>query len=178
MRIRKLNDEVLYTEDHVVQVMSSDIQWLKNKAEGNLRKRSRLCTHRTVADLLHEMLIVHARDTYVRPHKHLGKSESVHVIEGMVDVVLFDEKGIIREVVRMGEYSSGRTFYYRVSDPFYHTLLIRSEVLVFHESTMGPFDRADTIFADWAPEETDRNACTAFIRELSSKVEAFLLPQL
>jgi cupin fold WbuC family metalloprotein len=176
--IRKQNDEVIYTEDQVVQVKSSDIQWLKKQAEDNLRKRARLCTHTNTEDLLHEMFIVHANDTYIRPHKHPSKSESFHVIEGMVDVVLFDENGMISGVIRMGEYSSGRTFYYRVSDLFYHTLLIRSDVLVFHEITNGPFDRADTIFAGWAPEESDKKSCAAFMSELSSKIEAFVLPLL
>ena len=31
------------------------------------------------------MLIVHPAGAYVRPHKHEGKSESTHVVEGDVD---------------------------------------------------------------------------------------------
>ena len=172
MRIRKLNDEVIYTEDQVVQIKSSDIQWLKKQAEGNLRKRARLCTHHNTEDLLHEMLIVHAHDTYIRPHKHHGKSESFHVIEGLVDVVLFDENGNVIEMIQMGNYESGMMFYYRILNPIYHTLLIRSNVLVFHETTTGPFNPMDTIFAPWSPKVEDPAACEAFMSNLSNKVSA------
>lgn len=166
MRTRKQNNEVFYAEDRVIQVKSSDVQWLKKQAGGNLRERARLCAHRNTEDLLHEMFIVLSRDTYIRPHKHLGKSESFHVIEGTVDVVVFDENGDVSEVIRMGEYLSGRPFYYRINDPLYHTLIIRSDVLVFHETTSGPFNRADTIFAPWAPEESDLAGCEVFMGKL------------
>ena len=53
----------------------------------------RLCAHPAVDDRLHEMVIAMARETYVRPHKHVNKSESVHVIEGLADAVLFDDAG-------------------------------------------------------------------------------------
>lgn len=88
--MRKESEEVFYTEDKIIQVNTSDICWLKNQAEGNLRKRSRLCTHLKKEALLHEMLIVHTRNTYIRPHKHLSKAESFHVIEGLVDVIIFN----------------------------------------------------------------------------------------
>ena len=40
-----------------------------------------------------------------------------------------------------------------MSDPINHMLLIRSEFLVFHEATEGPFLREKTVFPEWAPEE-------------------------
>ena len=74
------------------------------------RSRIRLCAHPDVNDTLHEMLIVHEKGTYVRPHKHLNKTESVHIIEGSVDVVIFDDDGNITDVIQMGDYKSGRNF--------------------------------------------------------------------
>src|SRR5687768_8037033 len=87
------NDEVLIAATPIVTVSPADIEALKALALQNPRKRIRICTHKDTADPLHEMLIVHTRDTYVRPHKHLNKSESFHVIEGTVDVVIFNESG-------------------------------------------------------------------------------------
>jgi cupin fold WbuC family metalloprotein len=170
LHMRKENEEVFYGDDKVIQVKASDINWLINQAEGNLRKRARLCTHRNTEELLHEMFIVLARDTYIKPHKHLGKPESFHVLEGLVDVVLFDENGDVLEMMRMGNYESGMAFYYRILDPLYHTLLIRSNVLVFHETTTGPFNPTDTVFAPWSPEADDKNACKAFESELLKKL--------
>jgi len=132
-----------------------------------------LCTHRNTEDLLHEMFIVHTRDAYIRPHKHLGKPESFHIIEGTVDVFVFEEDGRVREVIKMGEYLSGRPFYYRINDPLYHTLIIRSDVLVFHETTSGPFNRADAIFAPWAPEESNPVGYEVFMGKLLQAAEKF-----
>jgi cupin fold WbuC family metalloprotein len=116
------------------------------------------------------MLIVHERGAYVRPHKHTGKTESAHIIEGLVDVVMFDDSGRIESVIRMGDYASGRIFYYRMAIPVFHTLIIRSDVLVFHETTNGPFDRGDAVFAPWAPEDSDVNFVNTFMADLDDKV--------
>jgi cupin fold WbuC family metalloprotein len=113
------------------------------------------------------MLIVLLRGTYIRPHKHLAKVESFHIVEGAVDVVVFDEAGAIVDIVRMGDYASGRNFYYRISQPAYHTLVLRSDVLVIHETTNGPFHRDDSIFAPWSPAEEDEAAANAFMKKLS-----------
>src|SRR4051812_15824469 len=82
MAIIKFNDEVLYSDDLIVQVERPEIEQLKKAALLNPRRRIRLCAHRNVDSTLHEMLIVHTANTYVRPHKHLNKIESFHVIEG------------------------------------------------------------------------------------------------
>jgi cupin fold WbuC family metalloprotein len=140
----------------------------------NERKRIRLCTHKDVDDEVHEMLIVHAKDTYVRPHKHVNKIESFHVIEGKVDIVLFKEDGGIMDAVQMGDYLSGYDFYHRISFPYYHTLIIRSDVLVFHETTNGPFKRTDTIFPVWAPDEKDFSGQKEFMSNLIMQVDSFV----
>lgn len=169
-RARVESAEVKYATGAVVTVDGRDVSQLKDDASKNARRRIRLCAHGSVDDRLHEMVIVHARDTYVRPHKHLGKSESFHVIEGDVDVVLFEDDGSIREVIRMGPFGSGRPFFYRIADPVFHTLLIRSAVLVFHETTNGPFRRADTVFAPWAPEDQDGAGVERFVADLDARV--------
>ena len=170
IRFREHNPEVLYSIDPIVQVDRADIEAMVARAEQNPRRRIRLCTHKDSRDTLHEMLIVHTSDTYVRPHKHLAKSEAFHIISGTVDVVLFDEAGKILTIVPMGDYASGRKFYYRLADPLYHTLLIRSDRVIFHEITNGPFDRADTLFAPWSPEIDDGDTAREFMRKLSDEV--------
>lgn len=169
IKVRKESAEVLYPEEDVVVVTCADLDELKRLALLNPRQRVRLCTHRSPNDALHEMFIVHTRDCYVRPHKHLGKSESMTVLEGIVDVVLFNEDGSIRQVVRMGEPGSGKVFYQRLSEPIYHMLIIRTEFLVFHESTEGPFMRENTVFPEWAPAEQGSAS-----REFADKTEKLI----
>jgi cupin fold WbuC family metalloprotein len=166
-----LNPEVAYAEDRIVKVGSVDIADLKALARANPRKRVRLCAHPGTEDTLHEMLIVHEQGTYVRPHRHPGKSESFHIIEGMAEVVIFTDEGEICEVIPMGVYGSERVFFYRLGPSLFHTLLIRSPVLVFHETTNGPFRRADLVFAPWAPEEENVADVASFMDRLGQRLE-------
>ena len=174
MKTKAESAEVLYSLDRIVTVDAKAIEELKREALKNPRQRIRLCAHRGVDDRLHEMLIVHTKDTYVRPHRHTGKSESFHVIDGLVDVVVFDEAGEITEVIPMGTFGSGRAFFYRIADPLYHTLLIRSDVIVFHEATTGPFRREETGFAPWAPDESDPKAVAAFLKSVNDRAAKLL----
>src|SRR5262249_21547916 len=112
MDARTLNQEVLVAQGPIVRVDRTDIEPLKIQAARNERRRMRLCAHEAPDDRLHEMLIVLRKAVYVRPHKHTNKTESFHIMEGRGDVVVFDEAGKITEVIRMGDYLSGRTFYY------------------------------------------------------------------
>jgi hypothetical protein len=57
-----------------------------------------------------------------------------------------------------------------MSTPVFHTLIIQSEVLVFHETTNGPFDSTGTLFAPWAPKETDVNSVVDFLADLKKRV--------
>src|SRR5580704_9266068 len=98
METKTESAEVLYADERIVTIDAADIADLAGAAAVNPRRRIRVCAHRSVDDRLHEMVIVHTKDTYVRPHKHLGKAESFHVIEGEVDVVVFDEHGAVDEV--------------------------------------------------------------------------------
>lgn len=165
------NSEVLSADESPVLVAQSDIEFLIAGAMENDRKRIRLCAHTDVSDKLHEMLIIHTKETYVRPHKHINKTESIHIIRGLADLVMFDDNGDIIKVVSMGEYSTKKCFYCRISDPYYHTLLIRSDEFVFHETTNGPFNRADTVFPPWAPEGENEADCKAFLEVLERKMK-------
>jgi len=163
---RQESPEVYYSDARVVLAGHEDVAFVKAAAAANPRGRARLCTHRGTDDALHEMLIVHRRDVYVRPHAHIGKSESFLVIEGEAVAVLFHESGGIERAVEMAPFGAGRSFYYRMPDGVFHTLLIRSEWLVFHEATTGPFDRATTAFPHWAPDGSDAGAARDYLDSL------------
>ena len=170
MKYSKFNEEVLFAIDPVVKISRENINYLKRVADVSHRKRSRLCSHKDISSPLHEMVIIHKSDTYVRPHKHVGKSESFHLIDGDVVLVLFEDTGDLREVVQIGNYVSGKIFYYRIEEPIFHSILIQSDIVVFHECTEGPFSREDTIFADWSPEEGDRDGVYQFLKNLNQKI--------
>ncbi len=173
MKVKAYNEEVVYPDEEIVHVTRSDMETLQMQALKNPRKRMRLCSHQNVEDRLHEMLIIHTNETYVRPHKHIHKSESFHVIKGRVDVLIFDDEGRITNLIEMGDYDSRFCFYYRIATPLFHSLIIHSDVLIFHEATNGPFNRSDTVFADWSPDDSDPGAVREFMMKINAECTAF-----
>lgn len=164
MLTRKINEEVLYADDDILCIGRTDIEGLKSLSDNNIRKRIRLCAHPDEKNILHEMFIVLGKENYIRPHRHPHKSESFHVIEGSADIILFDEVGTPIKRIKLGDYSSGRRFYFRIDLPIFHTLVVISACFIFHETTNGPFNRADTEFAPWSPIDADIAEGLDFIR--------------
>jgi cupin fold WbuC family metalloprotein len=144
--------DVYYSDKPLVVAGPEEVAFLVERARESPRLRSRLCTHPSVDDGVHEMLIVHHRTTYVRPHRHKARSESLTVIDGEGLIVFFDDAGEIVECVELGAAGSGRSFYYRSPPGRWHTLIIRSDWLVYHEVIPGPFQRSDTEYPSWAPD--------------------------
>lgn len=173
MQAKKLNEEVFFVKSTIANFARDYIEFLKKEVQKNKSGRIRLCAHNDVTDLLHEMFIVHTKDVYVRPHKHRNKCESFHIIEGQADLVVFNDTGDIVDVTKLGDFASGQNFYYRISNPCYHTLLINSEFLVFHETTTGPFNKSETIFAPWSPDDNNLEAKKLFLEQLNRSVEIF-----
>jgi len=170
MNWEEKSPEVFVAPGGIVQVKSNDLDRLKTNARESPKKRSRLCAHPGPEDRLHEMLIVLDRSTYVRPHRHRDKAESFHIIEGEVDVFLFSDQGEVTDVIRMGDYRSGKPFYYRMMDEVFHAPVISTEFALFHETTNGPFQKEDTEMAPWAPDENDTVASQAYLNELRTKL--------
>jgi len=163
------NPEVFYSDRAFLTVGPDDIAWLKAEAARLPRRRARLCAHPDPSAPVHEMVIVHGHMAYVRPHRHLDKAESLHVLEGTVRALLFDQDGGIVDVVDMGPLGTGRPYFYRMPQGIFHSLLISSDWLVFHEATEGPFDPARTEFPAWAPDGSDPSAVERYMADLRAR---------
>lgn len=174
MNLKQRSVDVYIPDATPITLKRRDLEFLKEKVSATSRKRIRICIHTSDNDLIHEMFIVNRYDTYIRPHKHLHKKESYHVIEGKADIILFDEKGSIQNIIPLGDFASGKDFYYKLNDPIYHTMVIHSEYLVFVEVTNGPFRKDDNIFAPWSPDEKDTQAVKAYLRKLKQDLRIFL----
>jgi cupin fold WbuC family metalloprotein len=166
MNFTEFNEEVFYTNTPITCVDRKGLDFLRSKAAANQRKRARLCTHPDVENALHEMLIVHHSGLYVQPHKHIRKSESFHIIDGALAVVIFDDEGNINKVIHMGDLSTDLVFYYRLSEGIYHSVIPLSDTVVFHETTNGPFRREDMVLAPWAPEEEDEVEAEKYFKSI------------
>lgn len=172
MNLRRISDEVFVAEDRIVRLDAAAIEFVKRQASVSSRRRARICAHRSSDDSLHEMLIAMSEESYIHPHKHLAKTESFHIVEGEVDVVLFDDSGAVEEIVELGALGSGRPFFYRLADSRYHTLMLGTPWLVVHEVTNGPFRREETLLAPFAPPETDAAATAAYRADVGARAAA------
>ena len=83
---------VFIAQSQPVTVDADAIQRLKQSAAVVPKKRARICAHGSSAAALHEMLIVLDGATYIRPHRHHGKCESMHAIEGRAALIYFTRK--------------------------------------------------------------------------------------
>lgn len=71
----------------------------------------------------------------------------------------------------MAANNQAKAFYYRMSQPFFHTLLIKSDILVVHEITNGPFVKDETLFGTFAPnEDADPYVIRAWQNGLADRV--------
>lgn len=168
--IDKKTEEVFYASGKIVTVSQAELAFLTAKAAQNPRRIARLCTHRDLSDPLHEMVIVNRRETYIRPHKNTLKPKSFLVLEGKMDVVMFSDDGEVTGVFHLGAYGSGLAHYFRLHETRFHTLVTRTEQVVFQETTIGPFQPSDTVFAPWAPENSNPEACKAFTKAVENKL--------
>lgn len=171
--LERINSEIFVAQEPIVVLGDEETTFLKQQAMQSPRQRARICAHKTNDDTLHEMLIAITADSYIHPHKHLDKSESFQIVEGIVDVVVFDDSGAITNVIALGSQGSGRSFYYRLSESRFHTLIIHSKILVVHEVTNGPFDKEQTIQALFAPLETDGDAARDYMKRLCKAAANF-----
>jgi cupin fold WbuC family metalloprotein len=173
MALVQQSPEIFLAEGPIATVGLDDIAVLRAAVGNSAKRRVRINVHPSSDDLLHEMMIAIAPSSYVRPHKHPGKSAAFHIIEGEVDIVVFDETGKIAQVISLAAKGGRHPFYYRMSAMQFHTLIIRSDLLVVHEITNGPFHPEETVYAPFAPDENDVNAAAAFQAALTGRIDAF-----
>jgi len=151
---RTESPEVAYTDGGFFAASPDHVEALKTMAQASCKRRARLCFHSGPDARQQEMLIVMAGDAYVRPHRHLNKSETLTVFEGCADCLLFDEDGAVTDSYTMAHNNTcDGFFFYRMPPRMFHTLRFRSEWFVFLETTRGPFNRADSEVASFAPSE-------------------------
>ena len=156
----------------IIEITPQLLAKLKHDAGRERLRRARLCLHSNPNEPLHEMVIAFCRDTYVRPHRHRAKNESFHIIEGELDVVFFDDTGRVTRRVAMGPVDSGRTLIYRLGSDQWHTVVVRTDMAVIHETTQGPFDPEENEFAPWSPEPSEHVAVADFMHQLIAPVPA------
>ena len=93
------------------------------------------------------------QDSYMQPHLHPGdeKIEKIHLIEGKVAALFFDDQGVIKECTLL---EKGGTELIEVPAFTWHTYVMLSDHAISYETMMGVY-KPETWkkFAEWAPLE-------------------------
>ena len=163
---QQVADGIFYANESINFASDADISRLKEYARASKRGRARLCFHDSPDALLHNMLIVMAGGSYIHPHKHLQKSESLLIIEGQAILCVFDAFGAPISFRHLRSAEEAGVYFYHMPVGIFHTQLITSDWLVYQESTTGPFDPSATVLAPWAPDEKDADDAAAYMKNL------------
>lgn len=166
----EINQNVYQEKGAICWFSNSDHNFLWEKLEAKNLDRIRICSHQDSSHLLHEMLMLFSRDTYIRPSEHTDKEESLFILDGEGRYIFFDENGNVDEVVALGGPGTGRQNYCRVPKNTYHMLIVDSEYMLVKETTSGPFSRSDTKFPNWAEDYSSREEASIFIASVEKQI--------
>jgi cupin fold WbuC family metalloprotein len=126
------------------------------------RRRMNHNFHSGAADNPHRFLNILLRGTYIRPHRHSNppKAETFLVLEGVAEVILFDDAGAVTGRFRLGaDTAEGHLWGVDIPAGTWHTILPVTARAVCFEVKAGPWDPAsDKEFAEWAPSENEPTA--------------------
>lgn len=92
-------------------------------------------------------------DSYMQPHLHPGKEkiERIHLVEGSVVVLFFNDQGVVKQCVRL---EKGGIELVEVPAFVWHTYVILSDYAISYETMMGVYEPETwKTFAVWAPQE-------------------------
>jgi len=169
-QFKELSSEVSCNISDYSSIDKNDINYLISKASNLESKKYRLCMHESIENSIHEMFIVHPYNMYIRPHKHNNKSESMVVISGEAEYIIYNENGDIEDTIPLGVFNGKKKFYVKTNEKLYHSLKIYSEWFVFLEITKGPFKRKETIFPNWAPNPENTPEVKKFMLHLNERL--------
>ena len=144
--LRKVASNVFCHTDDIAVLDTEYLEFIKKKAKESPLQRARINFHNSDNQLLHEMIIAMTNKTVVEPHRHPGKSESFHIIEGIIRIGFTDDDGLLEKIVELGK---DRRFY-RMNSPKWHMVVPMTEIVTIHETTNGPFIRGkSSVFPTW-----------------------------
>ena len=75
-------------------------------------------------------------------------------------MIIFNDKGKVIDKIYLSSFKNKNSqFMYRLSKPYFHTMIPRSKWTIWHEVSTGPFTKKKNQFAkyaDFAPSENSK----------------------
>jgi cupin fold WbuC family metalloprotein len=135
-----------------------------SQADASTRRRHPKILH-DPGDEFNRVVNFIMHDSYMQPHLHpsLEKIEKIHVMEGKMAVLFFDDLGVVTEVTIL---ESDHDEFIAVPAFTWHTYVMLSEHVISFETMMGKYEPETwKEFAQWAPEENTPES-SAYLRSL------------
>lgn len=157
MNVHEVSTETSYILDKVSPSASlQSLEILKSKYRLSPRSRHRFCYHQSPSVDLHDIIICYDATTYIPPNKHVGKVESLLILQGTIDFFLFSDLGFVYDYRRLSSSDSAEPFYIRVPANTWHGLrVVGDKPCIVKETISGPYDRSSLQWASFAPSESD-----------------------
>ena len=141
----KKNKKILINE-----LLIKEIKKIAFKSKKNLR----INLHANPNSKFHNMIIFHWKNTYYKPHKHILKEETCHMIKGKQKIITLDGRG---KIITNQLLDDKKNIIFRIEKNTFHTSKIISKYVIFHESKPGPYlGIKDSILPKWAQKFTKK----------------------
>ena len=75
------------------------------------------------------MILFHPKGSYIRPHKSISNEESYMILNGEMDVILFDNFGKIKTKIELGDLKSKKSFFFRMKKSLFRTMIIKKDTI-------------------------------------------------
>ena len=101
------------------------------------------------------MVIQVLKDSYIAPHRQIGKTKTYIILEGEMYVVFFDSIGEIANKFILRPWGKEGSTVLRFDSSPWHTILSTTKTSTYVETAEGPYKPESTEFAEWAPANKD-----------------------
>lgn len=144
----KKNDRVYYAKKNPFGLSRQLIFFIKELALLRSIKLCRVCMHVDDECDIHEMLMIHTQANLVGPLRQNKTSISYHIMEGELDIKLFNESGIELDEFTLNQDKSSCQYLksLRLNANQYRSIQSKTDFSIFLETASGPFKDSDT---DW-----------------------------
>ena len=148
----------------VIKISSLLVDNLTSQAKLSIRLRSHYNFHTDYADPAQRLVNSIGINSYIRPHRHAldPKSECLIALKGCFALVVFDDQGLVVDVIKFGSESYAKNdsnYGVNISPRIWHTVIALMPDSVLFEVKSGPFDPLKAKeFASWAPSEESPEA--------------------
>lgn len=132
---------------------------LIEKAKNSERKRAMYCLHNSNESMLHTMINVICKKSYVCPHKHylednwkiIQKWESYFILEWKAKLIFFDDIWKITDTLILDSKEKSMVL---VPEWTWHTIISLTDYIAIFENKTGPYlDWKDKVFHTSFPLE-------------------------